>query len=277
MFSLIISLIISVSISWACIASGVKHGSVAYGIVAFIACQFLIGFFVRKKIKVVNDELQQMLAAGQKRMTHKINQFQTKPGGNPALIQRQVERDQQALFKSALEFTDKMEPFKKWNLLMNKQISTLRLQFLYQLKEFDKVDEILAKGLLSRPILSDPMLVAMKMARQYENKNIKGAEKTFKRSSFWFRGDNGALLYGVMSWMYMKQDQADEALMLLAKAKEKMYHEVISRNWEMLANNRNKSFSNAGFGDPWYSLYLEKPPAPKRQQVRANPKSHRPF
>ena len=277
MLTLIISFIISILISGTCITSGIKSGSVAYGILGFIASYILISLLVRKKIKTVNGELQELLATGQKRINHKINQFQNKPGGNINLIQRQVERDQQELFKTALEFTTKLEAFKKWSLLMNKQISTMRLQFLFQLKEFDQVDEILAKGLLTGPILSDPMLAAMKMARQFQNKNISGAEKTFKRYVRWYRNDSGALLYGVMSWIYVKGNQADEARLLLAKAKEKMYHEVISRNWEMLANNRAKSFSNAGFGDQWYGLYLEKPPAPKRQQVRTKSKGRRPF
>ena len=277
MLTLIISFIISILISSTCITSGIKSGSIAYGILGFIASYILISFLVRKKIKAVNGELQEILATGQKRIQHKINQFQNKPGGNISLMQRQMERDQQELFKTALEFTGKLEPFKKWSLLMNKQISTMRLQFLYQLKEFDQVDEIFSKGFLTGPILSDPMLVAMKMARQFGNKNAKGVEKTFKRYIRWYRNDSGALLYGVMSWVYVKQDQADEARQLLAKAKEKMYHETISRNWEMLANNRAKSFSNAGFGDQWYGLYLEKPPAPKRQQVRAKAKGRRPF
>ena len=277
MLSLVISFIISILISGTCIASEVKSGSIAYGILGFIASQVLISLLIRKKIKAVNGALQEILAAGQKRINRKINQFQNKPGGNPTLMQRQVERDQQELFKTALEFTDKLEPFKKWNLLMDKQISTMRLQFLYQLKEFDRVDEILSKGFLTGPILSDPMLVAMKMARQFESKNMQGVEKTFKRYVRWSRNDGGALLYGVMSWVYVKQNQVEEARQLLVKAKEKMSNEVIDRNWEMLVNNRAKSFSNAGFGDQWYGLYLEKPPAPKRQQIRTKAKGRRPF
>ena len=277
MFALAISLIITVLISGTCIASGVKSGSIAYGILGFIASQILISFLMRKKFKTLNAELQENMEKGQKRLQHKINQFQQKPGGNPKLIQQQVVRDQQELFKEALAFTERFEAYKKWNLLMGKQIVTMRLQFLYQLKEFDQVDEIFAKNFLTGPVLSDPMLVAMKMARQYVAKKPEGAEKTFKRYSKWFRQDSGALLFGVMSWIYVKGGQVEEARQLLAKAKDKMYNEVIARNWEVLSNNRLKSFSNAGFGDQWYSLYLENPPAPKQQRIRANAKGRRPF
>ena len=104
MLGLAISFVIAVSISMTCIYSGVKSGSVAYGILGFIASQILMSLLMRKKYKAVNAELQGTLEKGQKRINHKIHQFQSKPGGNPRLIQQQVTREQQELFKEALEF-----------------------------------------------------------------------------------------------------------------------------------------------------------------------------
>ncbi len=277
MISLLISIAVWIIISGICIASGVKSGSIAYGMLGFILSQVAISLLTRNKFKAINNEMQEVLAAGQKRIQHKINQFQAKPGGNPKLIQKQLEADQQALFRQALDFTQKFEAYKKWNVLMGKQISTMRLQFLYQLKEFEEVDQIFAKNFFKGPVLSEPLLVAMKMARQYEKKDIAGAEKTFKRYSRWFRDDRGALLYGLMSWIYVKQKKFEDARQLLSKAKDKLFNETLTRNWEMLSNNREKSFSNSGFGDQWYSLYLENPPAPKQQRVRMNARSQRPF
>ena len=80
----------------------------------------------------------------------------------------------------------------------------------------------------------------MKMARQYTRKQIDAAEKTFKRHKRWFRDDRGALLYGVMAWIYVKEKRVEDARQLLGKAKEKMYNEVLTRNWEALSNNREK-------------------------------------
>lgn len=276
MIALLISLIVGVVVSVLCSAAGLKNGVIAYGVVAFIVAQIVTTLVTRRRFKAVNNEMQDVLMAGQKRIQHKVNQFQSKPGGNPRLIQQQLEKDQHALFESALEFTKRFEPYKKWNVFMSKQISTMRLQFLYQLKRFEEVDEIFAKGFFTGPVLSDPILVSMKMARQYTHKKIDGVEKTFKRYKRWFRDDRGALLYGVMSWVYVKDKRIEDARQLLGKAKEKMYNEVLTRNWEALSNNREKSFSNQGFGDPWYSLYLENPPAPKQQRMR-NQKGHRPF
>lgn len=278
MFALLISIIVSLVISSACIAGGLPKGSIiAYAILGFIGVQFLIGFLVRKKSKVFNEELQDVLLKGQKRISHKINQFQNKPGGNPKLIQRQITNDQQELYRQALAFSEGFSKFKNWNLFSAKQMSTMRLQFLYQLKEFDEVDQIFARNFLTGPVMSEPLLVAMKMARQYKNKDFEGAEKTYKRHILWFKGDRGALLYGVISWIYMKQGEPDKARDILTKGKESTYNETLARNWEVLSNNQNKKFSNAGFGDEWYSLYLENPPAPKRQQVRQNSKGKRRF
>jgi hypothetical protein len=147
----------------------------------------------------------------------------------------------------------------------------MRLQFLYQLKEFDQVDEILATGgLFKGPLMMEPMTVAMKMARQYKNQDVAGAQKTFKRRIKWFRGDRGTLLYGLMSWILVKEGETEQARQLVSKAKDATGNETFTHNWEQLSNDRIKSFSNAGLGDEWYGLYLENPPQPKQQRVRGN-------
>lgn len=123
----------------------------------------------------------------------------------------------------------------------------------------------------------EPMAVAMRMARCYKNDDLAGAKKVFKRKIMWFRGDRGTLLYGLMSWIYVKVGEPDEARQILLKAKEATGGDTFKRNWEHLSNNREKSFSNAGLGDQWYSLYLENPPAPKQQRMRGNGRNPRGF
>ncbi|MBT8041996.1 MAG: hypothetical protein KJN98_02400 [Pontiella sp.] len=272
MLSLLISLLVSIALVGGLKAGGINTPTtIFFGIAGFIAAFYLVGFLVRKKIAKVQKELEQIMSVGQQRLNRKIHQFQSKPGGNIKLIQRQIEADQKVIFEQGLDFTKRLEPFRKWSFLMGRQIATLRLQFLYQLKEFDQVDAILAKGGLFRgPMLMEPMQVAMKMARQYKNKDVAGAEKTFKRRVKWFRGDRGTLLYGVMTWILVKEAEIDKARELLAKAKDATGNATFTHNWEQLSNDRVKSFSNAGLGEEWFGLYLEKPPQPKQQRVRGN-------
>lgn len=263
----------------ACMVAQAGAGVAVFaGIAGLIASQVLMGLFTRKKITAVQRELQELLVNGQKQMSRKIQMFQAKPGGNIKQLQRQIEADQKALVAEALAFTARFEPFTKWNLLMGRQIDTMRFQFLYQQKEFDAADKLLAsQGLLKGPMLMDPMTVAMKMARQYKNQDTAGAEKTFKRHIKWFRGNRGTLLYGLMSWIYMEQGEPEKARLLLVKAKETTADETLARNWEMLANNKDKQFSNAGLSEEWYGLYLENPPMPKQQRIRVNARGGRPF
>jgi hypothetical protein len=279
MFALLISMVISAAAVSACIIYNAGSGSAtAAGIAGFLIPQFLIGYIVRKKIAKVQEELQEMLTNSQKQMNRKIQMFQSKPGGNIKQIQRQLESDQKAVITEALAFTKRFEPFKKWNLLMGRQIATMRLQFLYQLKNFDAVDQLLAGGSLFKgPLMMEPMTIAMKMARQYENGDLVSLEKTFKRRVKWFRGNRGTLLYGLMSWVYMKQGEAEKARLLLVKAKDVTADATLAHNWEMLANNKDAAFSNAGLGEEWYGLYLETPPMPKQQRMHGNARSGRRF
>jgi len=277
MLSVLISIIASISIAGILTAAGVnKPTTIFFGILSFFVSFYLIGFLVRKRISKVQKELEESMQRGQQRMNRKIQQFQSKPGGNIKLMQRQIEADQKALFQEGLDFTKRLEPFKKWSLLMNRQIITMRMQFLYQLKEFEQVDEILAKsGLFKGPMLMEPMMVAMKMARQYKGKDVEGAEKTFRKRVKWFRGDRGSLLYGVMTWIWVKEGEIEKARQLLLKAKEATGNEAFAHNWAQLSNDRVKNYSNAGLGEEWFALYLENPPAPKQQRVR--PKKGRMF
>lgn len=279
MLSLLISALVATAIAGALIASQVSTGMTVFlSTVGFVGAFFLVGFLVRKKMSKVQDELQERMLAAQRRMKMKVQQFQNKPGGNVKQIQRQLEADQRAMFREGLELTKGLEPFRKWSLLTGRQIATMRLQFHYQLKEFEQVDEILATcGFLRGPMMMDPMAVAMRMARCYKNDDLEGAKKVFKRRIKWFRGSRGTLLYGLMSWIYVKAGEPDEARRVLLKAKEATGVETFTRNWEHLSNDRVKSFSNAGLGDEWYSLYLEIPPVPKQQRMRGNGRGPRGF
>ena len=278
-----LSLLISVAISAALVATSIimnaKPETTTFsGVVGFIAAYFFVGFIVRKRIMKVQNELQAMLQRNQLQMNRKIQQFQSRPGGNIKAMQRQITEGQKAVCKKALDFTTNLEPFKKWTLTMGRQLATMRLQFFYQLNDFEQVDALFATaGLFKGPIMMEPTMVAMKMARQYKNDDVVGAEKTFTRRIKWFRGNKGTLLYGLMSWIYLKTNESEKARQLLLKAKDITGNETLAYNAQLLSNCKEKSFSNAGLGEEWYGLYLENPPNPKQQRMRGDARGGRGF
>lgn len=279
MLSLLISALVAIALAIASNASQFSMGAtVFFSLAGFTGTFLLVGFLVRKKLSKAQSVLQESMQAAQRRIQRKVQQFQSKPGGNIKQIQSQLEMDQKVMLQQGLELTKGLEPFRKWSLLTGRQIATMRLQFHYQLKEFDKVDEILATcGFLRGPLMMDSMAVAMRMARCYKKDDLAGAKKLFKRKIMWFRGDRGTLLYGLMSWIYVKVGEPDEARRVLLKAKEATGVDTFNKNWEHLSNDRVKSFSNAGLGDEWYSLYLENPPAVKQQRMRGNGRNSHGF
>lgn len=257
---------------YACRVNEVSRGlTITAGLAGFLLMMFLIGRLVGRNIKKVQMELQEAMQEGQRRINRDVQQFQSKPGGNPKAMQIQIEQKQKQMIRQAQALIEKFAPYRKWNLLMARQMNTMKLQFHYQLKEFEAVDALLAqRGPLTKPMLTEPLAVGMKMARQYVHDDIKGAEKTFKKHVKWFRGERASLLYGLMSWIYVKKGELDQARLLLVKGKESTGNEVLGRNWEMLSNGKEKKFSNKGLGEEWYALALENPPMPKPQRMRGN-------
>ncbi len=61
----------------------------------------------------------------------------------------------------------------------------------------------------------------------------------------------------------------DEAIDVLLAGKDKYDSDVLRKNWEHLVNGRERQFSNAGFGDLWYSLHLETPKPVRVKQRRS--------
>lgn len=236
--------------------------SITFGVLAFVVLQVGSGLFFRRKVTQITDEIQQVILAAQEKISRKANMFQQRPAGGIKHMQKLLEKDQHASLRQAIELVENLSSYYPWSLLLKKQADTMKMQFHYQLGEFNKVDKLLPNCLFMEAIT-----VAMKMARQYKN-NDPGIEKTFKSKIKKFKGDNGVLLYSLYAWVLIKQDKKDEAFEILTKAKSKTDNEVILRNWEMLANDKVKSFSNAGLGDEWYSLRLENMKSPKQKMKK---------
>ena len=231
-----------------------------FGVLAFMGVQLGIGLLVRKKVMRATAAIQAVMQEGQQKIARKIQIFQQKPPGGAKTMQKLLEKDQQDSLRQALEAVNALEPFRRWNLVMGKQIATMRMQLHYQLKEFDKVDALAPKALYL-----DPMTVAMRMARMHAN-NDPGLEKFYKKKVAKFKGDQGVILYALYSWILLKRGDLDGAIKVLVAGKTRSANETLASNWDHLVNGREKRFSNAALGDQWYALGLEEPKVKQQQQ-----------
>ncbi|MDD5728722.1 MAG: hypothetical protein PHV59_09170 [Victivallales bacterium] len=227
--------------------------TVISALAAFTVCWIGAGLFIRRQINKVNNTIQEQMTEAQKKINRKLQLFQNRPGANAKSVQKTLEKDQNEALNDAIRETHRLDPYFKWNFLLEKQINTMRMMFYYQLKDFARVDE-----LLPRCLFFDPRASAFKIARMYKRKT-PGIEKFFSRKVKRLKGENAALLYGLYSWILVKNGEIDKALTLLTKARKKIDHPTITENREKLANGKVKQFSNSGLGELWYSLHLEEP------------------
>ena len=225
--------------------------AIGNGFVMAVAAQLLIGLFIRRKVTKINEKIQGVMVEAQNKINRMAQGFQRRPLGSIKEMQKMLEKEQNESVRKALEAAGEMKKFYLWNFLLERQINTMRMLLHFQLHELQEVDKLMPKCLMM-----DPRAVAIKMVRMYKKDN-QDFHKFFAKKAKRLKDDDAALLYGLYSWILVKEGQTDKALNILIEAKKKTSNETIIQNWEHLANGRIKQFSNAGLGDMWYSLYLE--------------------
>ncbi|MBE6367062.1 MAG: hypothetical protein E7052_04035 [Lentisphaerae bacterium] len=231
------------------------------GVVSLLAIQISAGLFIRRQVNKVNNAIQTQLQEVQAKLQRKINMMQQRPGMSPKFLQSAVEKDQTQAVHKALEMTETLKKYYLWSPLLSKQISTMKMMFHYQIKEFDKVD-----ALMSQCLFFDPTSSAMRIARMYRKndpKLDKFAQGKLKRA----KGEQAVLLFALYSWILVKRNDINAAIKVLADSKKRCANEVLNANWERLVNGKTKNFSNAALGEMWYMLYLEEPKV-KTQRMR---------
>jgi hypothetical protein len=261
-----LSLIIAV-LSGVLLGIGLVMGSIAvvgwsifWGILTFLVVQVGMGLLFRRIVMSRMNIVQGVIQQGQAKLQRQVQMLQTRPVGSVKQAQKMLENEQKKFIREALAATDALEPFFLWSLLLNRQVATMRMQFNYQLQEWDVVDKLMSKCIFLEPLTS-----AMKMARMYKHDD-DGIDAFFKKSTRRLRYGKGVIIYALYSWILLKQKRYEEATAVLIDARKKVDSPVISRNWEHMANNRVRQFSNAGIGDEWYALGLETPKVAVRRQ-----------
>ena len=140
MYSIIISLIVGAVIG----AITQRDLGTGWGIFCAVGVmlisQIVIGLLIRRKVGKLNLQLQQIMQAAQAKINRQMQQYQMRPPGNMRLAQQNLEKLQSDAVRRTLEATKEFEPWYKWNMMLKKQINTMKMQLHFQLKEFGKVD-----------------------------------------------------------------------------------------------------------------------------------------
>ena len=263
-----------------------------------IGVTFVLGSFggfialnkiLQKKMMGPLLEAQEFMMAGGDKLQKKIKQMQAKPTGNPLAMQKKLEKEQEDLLRKTLKKMESAEESYKWNYLLKKQTETMRFQLNYQLKDYKEADKY-----LDSVMLMDPMVIGMKMARQYETDKLKedkeqtvsekevndwSVSKTLKKGIWKVRSKQGkAFLNNLYAWMLVQQGLGKEAQKKLVSLKDTATDEVLLANLEALQNSKASKVSLTPYGDQWWALGLQNPPKQKQQQVRQNRRNAgRPF
>lgn len=254
MLSLIIAFIVS-AIGFTCLQAiwNSPGWNIFFSVVILVAVWIIINLRLNKKLEAIFKGVQDMISGAQDKLRREVNMYQQKGFTGPR-IQEKVEEKLKAAIREAIVSLDAAKPLYKWNWLIKKQVDTMKAQLYFQIKDYESADPLLDKALAF-----DPMLVAMKMARNFKRGNREKVTKDYESAIKRFKGDKNIIIYALYSWILVKEEKLEEAVVVLDQGKTKTDSPVLKENWEHLANGRAKRFSNAGLGEIWYSLNLEEP------------------
>ncbi|MCH2176610.1 MAG: hypothetical protein MK193_12875 [Lentisphaeria bacterium] len=243
--------------------TGMNWGWITFiGILVSIAIFALMSRSKYKGLKAIMESIQKLQQQAHGEANRLIHRAQSGQGGNPKVVQKQIETLMHNAAENMIKELDKAEPYFPWLLMSEKQISTSKAQLYYQLKQFEKADQYLAKS-----FVMDPLTACMLLARAYKKKDDK-LDKMYKKFISRFKKDKGLMVYATYSWILFKQEKYTEAQEILATAKEQVSNnDGIVNNWEAIVNNKYKQFSNHFIGEQWYALHLEQPPQAKQQRA----------
>ena len=261
MLSLLLSFL-GGTLTWAILFFGVSREHYVWdalaGFAAFLVVMFVINLLIRKKMELAFKQVQDHILEAQDKISRKIRTIGMR--ATPK-FQEEMEKEQAKSIREAIEMMSVLKPFEKWNIMVKRQTNTLKGQFYYQLREYDKAFEYFEHSLLL-----DPLLVAMQMALFYRRDDMEHVAKCFRKGTGRFKDDKAVILYALYSWILVKKDNVAEAVKLLAEAKTRAENDVLKQNWEYLVNGHVRRFSNALLGDQWYALQLETPKIARIQQ-----------
>lgn len=257
MITVCLNLVVAILAGVILTATGVSswYWSILWVLLIAIAGMIALSRVLRHFMGGVQLEMQQVMADYQQRMQSKIQRWRTKPVSSPKAAENELAKDRDEMISKIQAILQPLEKYRLWIPLLGRQLATMELQFAWQKKDWKRVDT-----LFPRALMIDPMLLTMRLARLWQQEaSAEELETYFRKVTRRARYGSSALLYATYAWMLVRRNDLDGAHKVLIEANEKNEHPVLKSNRDLLANNRVGHFSNAGFGEEWYALWLEEP------------------
>ena len=257
MITVLINLLLALCVGLALPLSGLTGWGwgVVAGVLTLVAGQLGLGWLLKRRMGDLSERVQAVMARSQAQMQAKVKRWQTRQMANPKAAEVELAKDRDAMIAEVQALLRPLERYRLWVPFLGRQLATMELQFAWQRKDFKRVD-----ALLPRALLLDPTLACIKLARLWQREApADELDKAFRRAVRRTRYDTSALLYATYAWMLVKRGAIDEAFRVLREGDERNENATLKANLDHLANNRLAHFSNAGFGEMWYALWLEEP------------------
>lgn len=257
MITVLINLFVALCVGLGLTLSGVTGWGwgLVWGVLTLVAGQVGLGWLLKRRMGALSDQVQAVMARAQAQMQAKVKRWQTRQMANPKAAEAELAKDRDAMIAEVQALLRPLERYRLWVPFLGRQLATMELQFAWQRKDFKRVD-----ALLPRALLLDPTLACIKLARLWQREApAEALDKAFRRAVRRTRYDTSALLYATYAWMLVKRGAIDEAFRILREGDERNENATLKANLDHLANNRLAHFSNAGFGEMWYALWLEEP------------------
>ena len=257
MITVLINLFVALCVGLGLTLSGVTGWGwgLVWGVLTLVAGQVGLGWLLKRRMGALSDQVQAVMARAQAQMQAKVKRWQTRQMANPKAAEAELAKDRDAMIAEVQALLRPLERYRLWVPFLGRQLATMELQFAWQRKDFKRVD-----ALLPRALLLEPTLACIKLARLWQREvPAEALDKAFRRAVRRTRYDTSALLYATYAWMLVKRGAIDEAFRILREGDERNENATLKANLDHLANNRLAHFSNAGFGEMWYALWLEEP------------------
>ena len=257
MITVLINLFVALCVGLGLTLSGLTGWGwgLVWAILTLVAGQVSLGWLLKRRMGALSDQVQAVMARSQAQMQAKVKRWQTRQMANPKAAEAELAKDRDAMIAEVQALLRPLERYRLWVPFLGRQLATMELQFAWQRKDFKRVD-----ALLPRALLLDPTLACIKLARLWQREApADELAKAFAKAVRRTRYDTSALLYATYAWMLVKRGEIDAAFRVLREGDERNENATLKANLGHLANNRLAHFSNAGFGEMWYALWLEEP------------------